>query len=185
MKKTLFVITIAILTFSCTPKIYPVQNHYADLPYTVRTENTFDNVWDKLVDLFAQNGLSIKLIDRSSGLIVSDNSPITTTWEDKHGDLVHPDADIVVPKMKQNDWQVFIPFFGGYYKKSELKNPSVVRGEWNVRIKKDGEGAIINVNLVNVTYEDWDRVRKVSMIRNLSDFKSTGNFEREIAEFIK
>lgn len=186
MKKLFFLVLVSSVTLlSCvSSKIYPVQNSYATLPITMNSESNFDQVWDRLVDLFAQNGLSIKLIDKNSGLIISDNSEITATWEDKNGIVVHPTAYIVTPKVKDLNLQTYVGIVGSYYKKSDLKKPGITRGEWNVRIKKVGTGTTINVNLVNVRYTSFDS-RGVSMIKNLSEFKSTGNFEKTITDIIK
>lgn len=171
------------LLIACSAKIIPVRGDYASLPVTFKSDKSVDAVWDRLVDLFAQNGLSIKLIDRSSGLIVSDNSTLIATWEDKDGKPLHENAHIVVPKKynASSGMQVGITKYTSL--KSELKKPDVVKGEWNVRIKQDGSGSIVNVNLVNVTYEDNNIGSSHTIAPDL--FRSTGKFEQGIAELIR
>jgi hypothetical protein len=184
MKNFLFAILIFFSVPGCnTYKIIPIKGSYASQPIIATSERPFNEVWDRLIDLFAQNGLSIKLIDKSSGLIISDNSAITATWEDKKGLLVHPEAYIVTPKAFNGVIyaEQGITHNGG--NKASLKKPSIVRGEWNVRIKQGDKGSLINVNLVNVKYEDWDG--KMMVWRNLSSFRSTGLFEKLIADTIK
>ncbi|MGN6421651.1 MAG: hypothetical protein ACTHMC_29330 [Pseudobacter sp.] len=150
----------------------------------MKSSNDFDQVWDKLIDLFAQNGLSIKLIDRSSGLVISDNSAVLATWEDKDDNLVHNNADIVIPKYKNSSLQAYVPVVGGYYKRSDMKNPVRLRGEWNVRVKRDGQGSSINVNLINVTFISIDS-KGIAHTQMISDYVSTGHFEKEISNIIK
>jgi len=186
MKKLLLLALFPII-YSCAPKIIPVKGNYATLPMTFNSDKPVAEVWDKLIDLFAQKGLSIKLIDKSSGLIVSDNSGITATWENKSGTLVHPDAYIVVPKRYNNNAQREVGVTTIYTTKSKLKNPDLVKGEWNVRIKSSGSGTIINVNLVNVQYLYYTGVSysKVPTWSALPSYKTTGQFEKLIADYIK
>lgn len=182
MKQLALVFALSLL-LSCSAKVIPVQGSYPEPPITYRSEKPFTEVWDKLIDMYAQNGLSIKLIDRSSGLIISDNSAITATWEDKNGKLYHPEANIVTPKSYNSLAQSQVGITQTVYNKSSLKKPSVLRGEWNVRLKEIQGGTLINVNLVNVTYSSLEG--KVSVVKNLGAYKSTGKFEKLIADYIK
>ena len=69
--------------------VIPLKGTYPVTPIQITTEKKFDEVWEKLVDVFAQKGLSIKIIDRSSGLIVSDRSLLTATVENNDGSLLY------------------------------------------------------------------------------------------------
>ena len=101
MKKLLLIISVSLLT-SCASKVIPLKGSYPTTPIEITSTKSFDDVWDNLVDMFAQKGLSIKIIDRSSGLIVSDRSKLSTTIENKKGGLQDPTAFIVVPKTMNN-----------------------------------------------------------------------------------
>lgn len=170
--------------FSCAPKIVPVKGEYAKLPVTFKSEKSFDQVWDNLIDFFAQTGLSIKLIDKNSGLLVSDKSAITATWEDRKGKIKHPEAFVVVPTIIDQTADELIPITISYAKKSQLKKPVIVQGEWNVRIKKVGTASIINVNLVNLQYTKLILGEGYKTFP-LYEIKSTGNFEKKIADLIR
>lgn len=61
--------------------------------------------------------------------------------------------------------------------------PLPVYGELNVRIKKNGTGSTINVNLVNLYYETV--VNKISNKNTLAIFKTTGVFEKALANMVK
>jgi hypothetical protein len=60
-----------------------------------------------------------------------------------------------------------------------------VYGEWNVRIKPNGNGCTINVNVLNVSYETYNTVLKTNTEASLFSFKSTGIFEQGFADLIK
>jgi hypothetical protein len=132
-------------------------------------------VWDKLIDLFAQKGLPIKIIDRSSGLIISDRSLLTTTFELKAGGLKDSAAFLVLPKL----------YVASSKKTTNIANGMPVTGEWNVRIKENTGSTTINVNIVNVRYETYDPVSNRTREHIATNYQSTGIFERLVAESIK
>lgn len=185
MKRLLLLIPVVLL-FSCSQKIMPLKGSYPKTPIEITSTKGFDEVWDKLVDLFAQNGLSIKIIDRSSGLIISGSASLPATVENKDLSLQDPSAYIVVPKIYSQSSQRYIPITkmiaGPYVSKSYIDKVDPVSGEWNVRIKKAGSGTIVNVNLVNLTYS----VLQDKIIRQttLTDYKSTGVFEKTITDIL-
>jgi hypothetical protein len=172
MNKLIFTFSIMSL-LSCSPKIIPLKGSYPATPIIQYSSNSIVDVWDKIIDFFAQKGLAIKIIDKSSGLIVSDATELTWTFENKEGKPNHPDRWVAIPK-------VIAP--GA----DRATSPSSVRGEWNVRIKKAGDKTSINVNLVNIE----ERVvtgsyASSSLTYTRVDGKSTGVFEKMIYEAIK
>lgn len=170
MKKLRF-LPLLLIIVSCSLKTIPLKGKYQVEPFTQNTTTPVDKVWDKLVDLFATKGLSIKIIDRSSGLIVSDRYRLTVTQEDKNGKLENANAYVVTPK-------VYSPGSNSYI------IPSDIVGEWNVRIKDNGSGGtLINVNLVNI--KDVFTDLKGFSNEKLSVGKSTGVFEKIIFDSIK
>lgn len=188
MKKVLAILLSTIILASCSIKEIPIAGTYQKTPVVITSTKSFDQVWDKLIDLFAQRGISIKLIDRSSGLIVSDKTVLQATIEDKNGSLVEPRALIVVPKYKDGSTGRYLPITGsisGPYATKVDANP--VYGDWNVRIKKTDTGCTINVNIVNVFF--YERVNvgysAIEQARTVSKYQTTGIFENDIANFIK
>ncbi len=174
--KVIISILIILTLHSCTSsKIIPISGTYAETPYVITTNSSFDSVWDKLIDLFAQKGLPIKIIDRSSGLVISDQSILPATFELKTGGLKDPSAFIVLPKY----------YNSGAKKTYTIAGLSNVTGEWNVRIKTAGQGTTINVNIVNLKYFEPSIYTKLSKEVLVSSFKSTGVFENIISELIK
>lgn len=187
MKSLLVLPFLIIIACSPTKKIIPLRGTYPNTPIEISSSKSFDQAWDRLIDLFAQNGLSIKIIDRSSGLLVSDQIMLNTTIEDKNGVLFDTSAYIVIPKYYNSSVRRYVPISkiiaGPYVSKSYIDEPDPVYGSWNVRIKKNGEGSVINVNLVNIFYYTTS-TNGLPIQKYLNLYKSTGRFEKMIAHII-
>jgi hypothetical protein len=181
MKKTflkpILAIAISILLTSCmTLKPVALKGNYSDKPYEALSDKKFDQVWSNIIDLFATKGLSIKLIDKSSGLIISEKTSFTSdyTFENTKGELENPNAYIVIEK---------ITFEG--YKQSMI--PEKITGEWNIRIKENTNGKVsVNVNLTNIDATRFIAGSQYVAARNLTfNGKSTGKFEELITGIVK
>ncbi|PZR27320.1 MAG: hypothetical protein DI535_10865 [Citrobacter freundii] len=161
---------------ACTPtKVTPITGNYPKPPFIFESSSSFNTVWDKLIDLFAQKGLPIKLIDRTSGLLVSDRSVLPATYELNTGGLKEPGAFIVMPK-------VYVPTTR---KTFIIAMGSQVTGEWNVRIREVDGKTLINVNIVNVRYEPYDTENKRTREVISTGHQSTGIFEKMVADAIR
>lgn len=169
MKKICIAAVVLLLATSCfTIKTIPLKGTYQETPIIIMSDNNKDVVWDKLIDFFAQKGLSIKIIDRSSGLITSEETQLTWTHEDKKGKVKWPQAWVAIPMKNMS---------------GTIINPESVSGEWNVRIKATADNRTsINVNIVNI--RRGDRYDK-SISYTISAGRSTGIFEQIIASAIK
>lgn len=165
---------LALLPFvflvSCwTIKYTPLKGKYFGPPFTIITPTSKDQVWDKLIDLFAQKGLSIKIIDKSSGLIISEKTRMSWTNEKKNGELLNKDAFIAVPLKTYN---------------GETMRYTGITAEWNVRIKSQEDGkTVININVVNIM-EEGSELTKYQPV-SVPMARSTGVFENIIVEYIK
>lgn len=168
MQKLLPTFLLFLLVSCASVKTVPLKGAYLDKPSIIISENNKDLVWDKLIDFFAQKGMSIKIIDRSSGLIISEEIGLIWSYEDKKGVIKKPNAFVVIPLMHVAGTPI---------------NPSSVTAEWNVRIKTaENNKTSINVNLVNIKRHDPDGR---SFITKSTTGVSTGKFEETIASFIK
>ena len=182
-----------LLTFlfiaSCThTKLIPLKGNYPSTPMVFSSEKSFDKTWDNLIDVFAQKGLSIRIIDRSSGLIISQTSLLKTTIEGKAG-LVDSTAFIAVPYYLSNKRRIPItnPVVGAYAQEKDIL-PTPVYGDWNVRIKASPTGgSIINVNITDLNYKlVGSKIKDMqNNIIKIIDYKSTGVFEKQLADLIK
>ena len=181
MKKTflkpILAITVAMLLTSCmTVKPVALKGNYSDKPFEVVSDKQFDQVWSNIIDLFATKGLSIKLIDKSSGLIISEKTSFISdyTFENSTGGLENPNASIVIEKK----------IVTGY---NQSLKPEKITGEWNIRIKENNTGKIgVNVNLTNIDATSFIAGSQYSPAQNLMFIgKSTGKFEELITGLIK
>lgn len=172
-----FILALLVFVFvgCASAKVTPVKGIYQTLPFIATSSSNFNAVWDKLIDLFAQKGLPIKIIDRSSGLIISDRSVLPVTFELKEGGLKDPNAFIVLPKMYDPNSR----------KTTTIAGINPVTGEWNVRIKEVDGKTSINVNIVNVKYESWDMYTKRTRDNYVTTHHSTGMFESLISQAIQ
>jgi len=157
-------------------KVTQLKGTYPTPPIITSSDKSFDKVWDNTVDYFAQHGIPIKIIDKASGLIVSDKAKLSWSFEDKNGKLLRPDAYVVLKKMT------------GDYSDKPFK-PDEVTGEWNIRIKPVGTGTSINVNLYNIqaVYERayYSYYKGVTNSWVTVDGYTTGNFERSFEDAVK
>jgi hypothetical protein len=152
-------------------KTIPLKGTYSNGNFEKTTSMSKDAVWENIIEFFAKNGLPIKLIDRSSGLIISNESYLTWTFENSKGQLQNPQAWVVLAKQINPNNKTPIKY-------------QVVTGEWNVRIKSTpANETLINVNLVNVKYTSMFTTTATQFIPGM--FQSTGVFENRIYDTIK
>ncbi len=168
------ILLLCIIFSSCTPvKFIPLKNSYADKPFEQTVDKSKDQVWENIIDFFAKNGLSIRLIDRTSGLIISDKTALKWTYEKKDGSLEFPLAWAAVPKVINTGNNMPYKFL-------------TVNGDWNIRIKESSGGTLININLVNINCyaSAYTLASNSPSAITVAGVKSTGNFEKLIFDNI-
>ena len=161
---------------SCSPSIthVPLKNDYDKIKKVYYSEKSKDDVWDMLVKLFARKGYGIKIIDKSSGLIVAENADFADqrTFEDEKGKMYHPERYLVCSYYEDGLSQI---------------TPAKIRGSWNVLVSVIDSKTFIEINLTNIEAYDYGfgnpQILRPSMYR--FTIKSTGVFEKEIADYIK
>jgi hypothetical protein len=176
MKKVFLLLCIAITLASCGTLVNtPLKGTYVDKPIEITTNKPYEKVWSNIIDLFATKGLSIKLIDKSSGLIVSEKTSLINNYsfEDAKGNLINPSAYIALDRNEFSGLSSIIP--------------ERITAEWNIRIKAISDNqTVINVNLTNI---DATKTFPASQYSAGSIIifkgKSTGNFEKEISDIVK
>jgi len=161
MKKTILFLLLTFLIISCSVR---QLTSVSTEPVEVKSQLSKDEVWSKLVDIFAKEGYEIKIIDKSSGLITTEEYSFISnyTTENKKGIQKNPNAYIVVQK---KGWS----------------GPQNVLGKWNVRVKDNTEGgSLINVNIVNL------KAYSISKYGYENYLVATNHiFEKELAEKFK
>lgn len=167
----------AFVFSSCyTTKTIALKGKYPTPPIITMSDKSFDQVWGNTVDFFAQHGIPIKLIDKASGIIVSEKTKLDWSFEDKMGKLVHPQAYVALNKIIDD-------VSGRAY------TPEEVTGEWNIRIKPTDKGTLINVNLYDI-YATYTRAYYSSYTHGViqpvkTDGYTTGVFERSLEDAVK
>lgn len=159
MKKLILVLLLISATLqSCTVKTFPLKGKYQEGSVKSKINSPFEEAWESVIDLIAETGISVKLIDKSSGLIIADalsfRDMITT--EDDRAKIVDPAAYIVRERTNNE----FDPRLG----------PKDAIATWNLRVKKDSDAtSIVSINLHSI------RIEKAEVPLQ---GKSTGNFEK-------
>ena len=98
--KKLLILFVVTFTFASCGSIVPLKGSYQQ-GYEFTTELPKEQVWRSLIDFFTKKGIGIKLIDKQSGLLISDRYKYDFTLEDNLGNLVNPDAFLVIETYKQ------------------------------------------------------------------------------------
>ncbi|MGN6492750.1 MAG: hypothetical protein ACTHLE_12185 [Agriterribacter sp.] len=133
--KKLFI--LLLLFSSCAPRLIPLKNTYNAQPFELAIHADFETVWDKMVETVAKKGSTIKMIDKSNGLIVVQNNYAPITSEDKEARLADSSAWAVTSKL---------------YRPGSRKYFYAAEGilEWNIHVKRTADNAtVINISLVD------------------------------------
>lgn len=160
----------ACLLYSCkTTDMLTLTGDYPIINTTTTTDKTFDEVWDNVIDYFAINGIPISILDKESGLIVSNKVSLKNNITmEKNGKPLNDKAFIVIPYAKN------VIYMNAY-------------SDFNVRVKKQDGKITISVNLPNIVAERttkpawWQLVSTPKIV----DAKSTGVFEKGLLSLLK
>ena len=171
--KSILCLAICFAFASCSLKIIPLKGVYPTPPVQQVVNKNFDDTWSALVDVFASKNIPIKIIDKSSGLIVSERISMNTTYENKDGSLKVPGAFIVVPAYYDAGSRRTTTFY--------LSDSYV--GEFNIRVKKAENGTLVIVNLSGLQGKKIGN-NELEIVKS-GDFHTTGNFEKSFFELLK
>ena len=187
MKKLLLLLPLtAIILNSCyTAKVYQLEGKNYGAIQIIKSSKPVDTVWSNIIDMFATKGISIKTIDKNSGLIVTDRYNFKRHYSfEINGKLIDTTAWVALS---------YVAVKGGY-----PENSVNVSADWNVRVKPEGTGSIINVNLTNI--EAGVHFKKLNTLASINvdgkppvyddidytlDGESTGVFEKTIIDIVK
>lgn len=166
MKKLITFITVSILLQSCASgSEIGLKGNYQN-PNTFYFDRNENEVWSGLMAVLCDKGMSVKSMDKSSGVIFGDKYDFTnqSSAENAKGQLVNKDAFIV---------SQYVVFTGTNY-----ILPNQISADWNIRIFKAEGKTALKVSVKNI-------VSKYTLSQSsIYDAKSTGNFEKLIADSI-
>ena len=161
MKKVLSIISLSAILFTSCMTSRALMGTYQDTAYTKTVDLTYEEAWSRVFDFFATTGAPITTIDKSSGLIVSGMSFRGYHTVERDGRPENPNAFVVTPVLH-----------GAYGIPVE---PSKITGDWNVRIKPQGDKTNISINVTNLECLYYNGTTNVN-----APVASTGNFERSL-----
>lgn len=180
MKKKFLLVKSIIVTLTLTSCITTTITpndafvYQTNTPNSIILDDNFDKVWSSVVDFFAEKNLNIKIIEKESGLIVSERN-------------YFPSEYVTSNKPSTNSYMAV------QYNKALKKDGTGMRcsAEWNVRVTKiEQTRTKVTVNIGNPTVElllvkgsypnfftGWERSELLA--------STTGNFEFLFFEFVR
>lgn len=164
MKKILLFAMIAHFNLGCvTLGVVGIKGKYQEGPVRMIVESSYEDTWNMVIDFISDIGLNVKMVDKSSGLVISDPTSFSglSSIEDRNGQILNKDAHIVTSRT--ND--------------PNVKNPiKSVDASYNLRVKEIGQNkSSVSILLYNI------RVQGDNALFNHKG-KSTGNFEKWVLD---
>jgi hypothetical protein len=138
-----------------------IKGKYQEGPVRMKIDLPASAVWEKVISVIANNGLNVKIIDKSSGLIVSDPLSFISSYsgEGSTGAINNKNAYVVTTSIKTTEETNFL---------------ESLTASWNLRVTETDSGkATVSVLLYNI--------KAVGLYEDDKHFhygKSTGNFEK-------
>ena len=168
LKKLTYFFVFITLSSCMMQQSLPLNGKYQETPFVVYSDKSKDEVWSKVIDVFAQKGLSINVIDKSSGIVgTNDYSFANSITHEMANDMPFDTTAWVVINKYMIDG--LHPIY-----------PTTSRGTFNVRVKEEGSKTSININLVGLSASFVSATTIVPY-----QIKSTGVFERTFSELVK
>ncbi len=162
MKKimTICIVCLCVVMISCLPSNVLVGNYQES--FTTKTDKSYDEVWNNVIDFFALSGIPINTFEKASGLIVANKVKVSLT-EEINGMPSDENAYVVIPDISSS------------YK-------AEATATFNVRVRDNGDYIQVYVNMhdINACWIDpfYNNVHPIIG-------KSTGVFEQELLELFK
>ena len=121
------IVSTFIIAFGCKPVKVPLKGKYSNNKVEITSTKSIDSAWSNLTKIFTTNGLPINNVDKKKGIILTAKCPINSvyTFEDKDGQLLQPQAWVVLSKVfnKKKGWQ-----------------PKNIYGQWSIQITESDKG---------------------------------------------
>ncbi len=179
--KIITLIAIVISLTSCSTRLYPINEKYKPTDNGVFVTNMPQKeVISKLVAFLTENGNSIALIDRESGIITTTEISFLgkDTQVDKSGNLVDCDAYVVsgVPQKSLANTNMF----------GDRIDPYEITGFWSIHLTTQGSETEVSIKATNLKC----KYRKVLVGMASNTYvdvpvKSTGVFETKMIDFLR
>ena len=162
MKKVLILLITLSVFSSCQQRLTrPLKGNYPS-DYTITIDKPSDQVWDDMFEYCSKKGISLKTLDKKSGIIISEPYRIRTfTFENEDGTPEIVSADVIV------GCETIGPF------KKDCMPPFSIWTNIIFRVKEEDNKTLFTITLSDITA--W-----YSEYHCLKDIKSTGFFEKQL-----
>ena len=177
MKKHLFLLFLITLISSCASirltGVYPISG------VSKETTLNYEDVWNRVIDFFSTLGIPITTLDKSSGLIVTSGFSFVNDYtREERGKPLNEEAYVVIPTIRKGFGSIIEP------NSTFPKTDWTIMGDFNVRVKIDGQKTIVNVNVVNLKCFYSTPGIYGSGHTNHVPIKSTGVFESFLLDYL-
>ena len=165
--RKLLLSAIAVLLFSsCGVKIYPIQGQYPFDPTSIVkcSADKKDELWSRIMKLFAENDIAIKTIDKSAGFIKSERQNFSRYVEMDSREKI----------METREGKYFISEFFIESLGDPIRPPGHVVASIKIFVIDDKDSISLRVSI--------DELYAGVIYRKL-DIKSKGVLEREMSSY--
>lgn len=159
------------LIFSSCRSIVPLRGKYQEVPVKSKYSISFDRAWEGVIDFISDTGQEVQLIDKESGLVISDQYTVSgkhISMENSKGKIVNSDAWIVSQRHSDDN------------PKGNLRETHTASAKWTIRVKQVADETVIAV-LMHVKNVYWGLPQKWTFV---FDGASTGNYEKYMLDEI-
>ncbi|MGX5854043.1 hypothetical protein ACWKW6_10385 [Dyadobacter jiangsuensis] len=156
---------IVLLTFASCRTTVPLRGSYQETPVKTKYTMPFNPIWEAVIDFISDTGQEVQLIDKESGLVISDQYTVFgkhISMENAKGKIINTDAWVVSARHSDDN------------PKGNLKETHTASVKWTIRIKQVADETVIAV-LMHVKNVYWGLPQKWTFV---FDGVSTGNYEK-------
>jgi hypothetical protein len=170
------ILGLCILWSGCGAAAYPLNGEYTKTHFESTSTKSKDQIWSSVLDFFIEKGIIIKVMDKSSGYILSEPFSLLNSYtrEYENGKPIDKNAAIVIGDISEG--------------LTSKKNPHLLTANVSVRlIEKEGQ-TNISISLLDLKCQYYSiRQNRQENITNTinTPAKSTGVFENQLLSAIK
>ncbi len=126
-------VLLALSIVGCNPELILLKGSYVAAPTEINSSKPADSVWSNLKVLFDSHGLSIKKVDKETGLVKTRKGKFSSVYsfENDEGHLVEPQAWVVIHKTIVN---------------KKLWYPHDIWSLWSIRVTEAGKGTTVTIS---------------------------------------
>lgn len=157
-------LAVSIYSLASCRSLVPLQGKYQEAPVKESYNSKFDSVWDSVIDFISDTGQEVQLIDKGSGIIISDAHIANSgdmSHEDKRGRLINSNALVVIER------------YNDEFPRGEALG-KVASAKWTIRVKRESDAVTSVAALLHIKSVTYFNPKLADKFAG----KSTGNYER-------